>query len=58
MKIERIAVRSGYDNKRCLVHARCCFAPGLVLATAQDLDVTGCDLTDHSSRASLSFFVR
>ena len=44
MKIERIAVRSGYDNKRCLAHARCCFAPGLALATAQYLDVTGCDL--------------
>ena len=38
------AVRSGFDGVRCLVHARCCAAPGFLLATAQYLDVSGCDL--------------
>ena len=38
------AVRSGYNGVRCLVHARCCAAPRLLIATAQYLDVSGCDL--------------
>lgn len=37
-------IRSGYDGKRCLVHARCCSAPDRMLATAQYLDVNGSDL--------------
>lgn len=37
-------IRRGYNGSTCLVHARC--APGpdhIVLATAQDLSVDGCD---------------
>ncbi len=37
-------IRQGYDGKRCLVHARCCCSPGLMVATAQYLDVKGSDL--------------
>ena len=37
-------IRKGWDKKRCLVHARCCFAPGIAVATAQYLDVSGSDL--------------
>lgn len=44
MKCECHAIRSGYDGTKCLVHARCCAAPGYMLATAQYLDVSGCDL--------------
>lgn len=45
MRVDTYVVRNGYDGKRCLVHARCCRKPdGQVLATAQYLDVDGCDL--------------
>ena len=44
MKIQTHTVRSGFDGIRCLVHARCCQAPGLLIATAQDLDINGIDL--------------
>ena len=37
-------LREGYDGKKCFVHARCCFAPWAAVATAQYLDVTGCDV--------------
>jgi len=37
-------VRSGYDGKKCLVHARCCQKEGMMLATAQYLNVDGGDL--------------
>lgn len=37
-------VRSGYDGKKCLVHARCCRKEGMMLATAQYLNVDGGDL--------------
>ena len=43
MKIDTFAIRSGFDGKRCFVHARCCEAPGLMVATSQYLDVDGCD---------------
>lgn len=43
MKIDTFSIRSGYDGKRCLVHARCCEAPGIMVATSQYLDVDGCD---------------
>ena len=44
MKFNTYPIRNGYDGKKCLVHARCCFAPDVAIATAQYLDVTGCDL--------------
>ena len=44
MKINTFSIRNGYDGKKCFVHARCCVAPDMMLATAQYLDVTGCDL--------------
>ena len=44
MKCETYSIRHGYDKKRCLVHARCCYTPEFMLATAQYLDVEGCDL--------------
>ena len=44
MKCTTYSIRNGYDGKKCLVHARCCTAPDMMLATAQYLDVTGCDL--------------
>lgn len=44
MKISTRSIRSGYDKKKCLVHARCCETPNYLLATAQYLDVAGCDL--------------
>ena len=44
MKCETLTVRNGYDGKKCLVHARCCYTPGFMLATAQYLDVSGVDL--------------
>ena len=31
-------------KKKCLVHARCCAAPGRMLATAQYLNISGSDL--------------
>ncbi len=44
MKCETYAIRNGYDGKKCLVHARCCYTPNIMLATAQYLNVDGCDL--------------
>lgn len=44
MKCDTYSIRHGYDKKKCLVHARCCYTPGFMLATAQYLNVAGCDL--------------
>lgn len=44
MNIQTHTVRSGFDGKRCLVHARCCQTPDKLIATAQYLDINGCDL--------------
>ena len=44
MKIETIVTRKGFDGKKCFVHARCCFAPDVAIATSQYLDVSGSDL--------------
>lgn len=44
MKFDTHSIRHGYDKKRCLVHARCCYTPDFILATAQHLDVAGMDL--------------
>ncbi len=44
MKCETFAIRSGFDGEKCLVHARCCYSPGMMLATAQYLTVAGSDL--------------
>ena len=44
MKFTTYPIRNGYDGQKCFVHARCCFAPDVAIATAQYLDVTGCDL--------------
>ena len=46
MQITTQKIREGYDGKRCLVHARMCAAPQGWIATAQYLDVTGCDVFD------------
>ena len=35
---------SGWDGRRCLVHARCTKTPDGLIATAQYLDVEGSDL--------------
>lgn len=44
MDIRSHIIYSGFDSNRCLVHARCCAAPGRLIATAQYLDISGCDL--------------
>ena len=44
MKIETRVVRSGWDGRRCVVHARNCLTPQGMIATAQYLDVAGSDL--------------
>lgn len=46
MKYETYAIRSGWDGKTCLVHARCCMTPDFMIATAQNLDVKGSDIFD------------
>ncbi len=46
MKTTPHILRSGYDGKKCFVHARFCEAPDFLIATAQYLDVSGCDLFD------------
>lgn len=47
MNFDTFPIRSGYDGKKCLVHARCCYVKDdFMIATAQYLDVTGCDLFD------------
>lgn len=44
MKFDTYSIRRGYDKKKCLVHARCCYTPNFMVATAQYLNVAGCDL--------------
>lgn len=44
MKFDTYSIRHGYDKKSCLVHARCCYTPKRMLATAQYLNVAGSDL--------------
>lgn len=44
MNSEANIIRSGYDKTKCLVHARCCFAPDIAVATSQYLYVAGSDL--------------
>ena len=44
MNIQTHIIRSGFDGRRCLVHARCCQGPDRLIATAQHLDIQGCDL--------------
>ncbi len=44
MKCDMYSIRHGYDKKKCLVHARCCYTMDLMVATAQYLNVAGCDL--------------
>ena len=44
MDIQISTLRSGFDGQRCLVHARCCETPKGMIATAQYLDIAGCDL--------------
>ncbi len=44
MKCKMYAIRNGYDGERCLVHARCCYTPDIMLTTAQYLNVDGTDL--------------
>ena len=44
MKCETGIIRSGYDQKKCFVHARCCYTPEQMLMTTQYLNVDGCDL--------------
>lgn len=41
---ETYVIRKGYDKKKCMVHARCCRAPDIMVATAQYLNVAGSDL--------------
>lgn len=43
MQIQRSILRSGFDGEKCLVHARMCTAPEQWIATAQYLQVSGCD---------------
>ena len=44
MKCETYSIRHGYDKEKCLVHARCCYTREMMVATAQYLNVAGCDL--------------
>ena len=44
MNCDCYSIRHGYDKKKCLVHARCCYTPNLMVATAQYLNVAGSDL--------------
>jgi len=46
MKVNTEVIREGYDGERCLVHARCCFAPDIAVATAQYLNINGMDAFD------------
>lgn len=43
MKCNTYPIRSGFDGEKCLVHARCCYTPEIMVATAQYLNVAGCD---------------
>lgn len=44
MKLDTYSIRRGYDKEKCLVHARCCYAPDRMVATAQYLNISGSDL--------------
>ena len=44
MKCETHIIRSGYDFKKCLVHARCAYGPDMMIATSQYLDVSKSDV--------------
>lgn len=44
MKVNSYTIKNGYDGRKCRVHARCCFAPKIAIATSQYLDVKGSDL--------------
>ena len=44
MKCDTYSIRQGYDKKKCLVHARCCYLSDIMVATAQYLNVAGVDL--------------
>lgn len=44
MQVNTYSIRHGYDKKKCLVHARCCYTPDFMLATAQYLNLAGSDL--------------
>lgn len=44
MDLHLIKMREGWDGKKCWVHARMCETPDRMVATAQHLDVSGCDL--------------
>lgn len=44
MRCDTYSIRHGYDKKKCLVHARCAYAQGRMLATAQYLNLAGSDL--------------
>ena len=44
LKCDTYSIRHGYDKKKCLVHARCCYTPERMVATAQYLNVEGSDL--------------
>lgn len=44
MKCDTRSIRHGYDKKKCLVHARCCYTTDLMVATSQYLNVAGSDL--------------
>lgn len=44
IKCDLHSIRHGYDKKQCFVHARCCYAPDMMVATAQYLNVAGSDL--------------
>ena len=54
MNIDTSIIRSGFDGKKCFVHARFCETPSYLIATAQYLtDITACDLFDgiYSSKS-------
>lgn len=54
MQINTTVIRSGFDGKKCFVHARFCETPSYLIATAQHLtDITACDLFDgiYSSKS-------
>ena len=44
MNLNLIKMREGWDGRKCWVHARMCGTPDRMVATAQRLDVSGCDL--------------
>lgn len=44
MQCDTYSIRHGYDKKKCLVHARCCYSPERMVATSQYLNIAGDDL--------------